>query len=245
MELDTKQDGRRETVNENQITIERPDTSALSKEYDPLVGQATALVVNSIESHAAALEGYKYIKQAIKRIRELFEPSRKAANEAKNEILRARDGMLAPFETAKGIVDGKIDVYEKEERRKAEEKAALEAEAERVRQEEERIAEAEAAEKAGDDELAEEIIERPIEVAPSAPVTTDTVATVKGVSSSKKYHAEVVDFGALIKYAASAPCNYSLVEPSTTALNAMARQYKDELRIPGVRVVTETVRAVR
>ena len=107
------------------------------------------------------------------------------------------------------------------------------------------LAEAEAAEKAGDNELAAEIIERPIEVATPAPAQPETLGRVAGVSSRKIYRAEVADLGALLKYAASAPSNYSLVEPNTSALNALARQYKEHLSIPGVRVVTEIVRAVR
>ena len=225
------------------ITIEKPDMSALASEYKPLVDQAKALVVDSVETRVAALEGYKILKTAIKRIKEHYEPTRKALDTAKKEILLARDKMIAPFEEAMKIVNGKVDVYEQEERRKADEAARIKVETERKRQEDQRLAEAEAAEKAGDADLAAEIIERPIEVTPQ--VAAPEFAKVKGVSKRVNYGAEVIDLGALLKYAASAPCNYSLVEPVASALNALARQYKEELSIPGVRVVTETVRPVR
>jgi len=170
------------------ITIEKPDMTAVVSEYEPLVDQANELVICDMESHAAALEGYKYLKKAIKAIRDHYEPARKSLDTAKKELLASRDKLIAPFERAMQIVNGKVDIYEKEERRKAEEKARVEAEAERKRQEDARIAEAEAAEKAGDDELATEIIERPIEVTP-APAQPETLAKVAGVSSRIVYHA--------------------------------------------------------
>ena len=228
----------------NMITIEKPDVSALASEYEPLVDQANALVVDSVETHAAALEGYKILKTAIKRIKEHYEPARKALETAKKEILRARDTMIAPFDAAMNIVNGKANIYEEEERRKAQEIADREAEAERKRQEDARIAEAEAAEKAGDDELATEIIERPIEVTP-APAQPETLAKVAGVSSRIVYHAEVNDPTALLRFAASVDWGVSLINPNMPALNALARQHKEKLSIPGVRAVSEISRPVR
>ena len=227
------------------ITIEKPDMSALASEYEPLVDQAKALVVDSVETRVAALEGYKILKTAIKRIKEHYEPTRKALDTAKKEILLARDKMIAPFEEAMKIVNGKVDVYEQEERRKADEAARIKVETERKRQEDQRLAEAEAAEKAGDDKLAGEILLRPIEIEAPAPVQPETLAKVKGVSSRVIYKAEVTDLAALIKYAANLPISELLLEPNMPKLNELARFHKNNLAIPGVRVVTETVRPVR
>ena len=227
------------------ITIEKPDTTALAGDCTPLIEQAKALVVNSKDSHGAALEGYAAIKTMIKRIKEYFEPSRKALDTAKKEILRARDGMIEPLDEVINIVSNKVDVYEREQWRIAKEKADREAEAERKRQEEQRLAEAEAAEKAGDSALAEEIIDRPIEVVAPAPAQPETIGKVAGVSSRVIYKAEVTDLAALIKYAANLPISELLLEPNMPKLNELARFHKNNLAIPGVRVVTETVRPVR
>lgn len=227
------------------ITIEKPDMTALASEYEPLVEQANELVVDSIGSHGLALEGYKTLKQAIKKIKAHYEPTRKALDTAKKEILLARDKMITPFETAMGIVNGKVDVYEQEQQRIAKEQADREAEEERKRQEEQRIADAEAAEKAGDDKLAEEIIERPIEAPAVAVDMSATVAKVMGVSKHVKWHAVVVDPDVFFNHALTSPDRKLLLLANEVELNARARAEKDKLNIPGVRAVSETVRSVR
>ena len=224
------------------VTVQTPDPAVMVAESAPLIERANSLVVESMESHGQALEGYKVLKLTVKKVKQHYEPTRSALDTAKKELLRARDSLIEPIETAMKIVSSKAAVYEKEEQRKAQEAARVAEETERKRLEEETLRRAEEAEAAGNDALAESIINKPVNVVVEK-VETET-ATVKGVSARKKYHAEVFDLAALLRYA-NETGDIDLVEANLVTLNARARAQKELMQIPGVRVITETVRSVR
>ena len=225
------------------VTIKQPDVTEIANECTPLVEQAKALVVDSKESHGQALEGYRILKTMSKKITEHYEPTRAALEKAKKELFKARDTMLGPIEEAMKIVSCKASAYEAEEARRVREAARLAEEAERKRLEDEAIARAEAMEKAGASSLADVIIEQPIEV--KVVEQAPEVAKVAGVSARIAYHAEVDDLGMLIKYAAQNTAFTDYLLPNMPRLNALARESKESLTIPGVRSVAETVRTVR
>jgi hypothetical protein len=60
-----------------------------------------------------------------------------------------------------------------------------------------------------------------------------------GISARETWHAEVEDIQALCKFMAEANPTLNYVIPNMPVLNQMARQFKDELRIPGVKAVKE------
>jgi hypothetical protein len=225
------------------VVVKSPDVVALASEWQPLVAEARALVVDSKESHGAAINGYRLLKIASKRITEHYEPTRAALEKAKKELLRARDGLLAPIDEAMKIVSGKASAYEIEETRRAREVARLAEEAERKRLEDEKLAQAEKMEEVGASSLADAIIEQPVEVKTIAPAPE--VAKVEGVSARIVYHAEVDNIGMLIQYVAKNPVLSDYLLPNMPRLNLMAREHKDALALPGVRAVAETVRTVR
>ena len=235
-------------VGSEAIVIARPNAGAIESEFGSVRERAYALVIESREGHEAGLEAFKLLRLAIKKIDEHHEPTRAALEKAKKEILAARDRMRAPFEDALRIVGVKITRYEALARREA----LMRAEDERKsREEAERaiVKESIAAEEAGDSERAAEIITRPIETPPPmAPVAE--VAKVAGVSERQIYRAEVVSLEELIRYVAAnlngaEPGGGALLLANSVELNTRARAAKESLVIPGVRVVVETVRAVR
>lgn len=225
------------------IVIARPDPSALVREFSPLAERARALVVSDQDSHATALESIKALRGVEKKLEEHYEPTRKALDTAKKELLRARDSMIAPFAEARGIVDRAASEYEREQRRLAEQ-AEREAREKARREEEERqLRDAIAAEEAGDTQQAEAILEQPVEV-PVVRVEAP-VAKVAGVSARETWAAEITDKLALIRHVAAHPDLVGLLEANMPALNQQARSLKGEMRIPGVRAVATTVRSVR
>ena len=71
----------------------------------------------------------------------------------------------------------------------------------------------------------------------TAPLVESEVPTVKGITTTTRYKAEVVDMMALIKFVAANPQYAECLEANQTALNKLASSLKTNLQINGVRVV--------
>jgi len=231
-----------ETVMQD-IVIARPDPSSLVAEAAPLVERASKIVVTDVAEHATAQESIKTLRGLEKRITDAFEPTRKSLDTSKKELLALRDGMLRPLETARLTIDRTCGAYETEQRRIAEAETTRLQEEARKQEEERAFQEALAAEDAGDSALAQSIIEEP---AP-APVVyvAPQIAKVDGMSSQTRWHADVVDLLALVRYVAQHPEWINLLEPNMVSLHRMAVANKAELRIPGVRSVPTSHRTTR
>jgi hypothetical protein len=225
------------------IQIERPAPPSIVQELAPLVAEAKAFEVPDVHSHALALERIKVLRSGERKILEYWEPSRKAADAAKREILAARDGLIGPLAEARVIYDRKAAEYEAAERRKAEEEQRRLQEQARKEEEERQLADAQAAQDAGDAVLAEAIIQEPVSV-PAVRVAP-AIAQVAGVSTRTLWSAEVTDLLALVKYVAQHPEWVSLLEPAMPNLNRLAVAQRDALKIPGVRAVATTSRSTR
>jgi hypothetical protein len=96
------------------------------------------------------------------------------------------------------------------------------------------------------------LIEVPVEVIPVAPVAVfaprppvAAAPRVEGVSFRDTYTAEVFDLMALVRAVATGLAPITLLQVNTTALNGMARALKNALALPGVRVISGRVAAVR
>ena len=225
------------------IVIATPDGAGIASEMAPLVAAARAMTVTDTDSHGEALSAVKTLKMAEKKIEDYFEPSRKALDVAKKEVLKARDGLIAPLADARAIVDGKAMLFEAEQRKIAEaEQRRLQAEA-RKAEEDRQIAEAAFAEAGGDTEAAEEILSAPVTVA--TVTVAPVVAKVEGVGSMTRWSAEVTDKMALIRYVAEHPEWASLLDANAPNLNRLAVAQKAALKIPGVKAVPTTSRTVR
>lgn len=231
------------TASSNVIQIERPGPPAVVRELSPVVAEAKAFQVVDVESHALALERIKTLRNGERAISEYFEPARKSADQAKKEILSARDGLIAPFSEARMAYDRKAQEYEFEERRKAEEKERELQEKARKQEEERKLREAIEAEQSGDQATAEAIMQEPVTV-PAVRVAP-SVAQVQGVSSRTTWSAEVHDLPALVRYVAAHPEWIYLLEPSMPNLNRLATSQHEAMNIPGVRAVSQTVRSTR
>ena len=237
----------------NEIVIARPETESLTEEAGVLVVKAEAVTIETRQDHAETLIFIKELRSRERAITEHFEPSRAALESAKKEILSARDSLVKPLAEARGILNSKATGYEDEQeriareaQRKAEEEERKKAEEAR-KAEEERLAALEEALDEGEIEKAEEIMAADPEPEPEVvhvPVVPD-VAKVEGVSSHKRYSAEVVDKMLLIRYVAEHPEWESLIEPNIPALNRIAISQKDEMKLPGVKAVAKTVRSTR
>ena len=123
--------------------------------------------------------------------------------------------------------------------------AVAAAEQQRLREEQETTAIAEQIDRANMAEDPDAVLAKPIPVTP-VPVVDAGVAdpSVAGMQRRITWTAEVVDFPALIKYVAQyidqLPQVAAMLQPAQTALNNMARQHHEGLKVPGLRAVSKS-----
>jgi len=229
----------------NDIVIARPDTGTIEPDNRSFIARCQQLVVTDKQSHEDGLNLVMGFTQAIRKVEELFAPSKKASNSAHKEICAAEKKLLTPLKEGKALASKKCGVFEKEQEKKAEEEQrALEAKA-REEEEDRRMAEAEAAEDEGNAELAEEIINE--ETVAAVVSVAPEVAQVEGVSSRKSYKAVLLPKGLtrVIQFVAQHPQYSNLLKFDQVAANALARSQREQMQVPGVKLVVDTVRSVR
>ena len=208
----------------------------------PETARAIKIVDQDTYSHAAML--LVDIASLEKEIVDHHKPIKAAAFAAHKAATAAEKRLLDPLTEAKQIVKRAVGTWEDEQeriRREIERRAQEEA---RRQEEEMRLALAVQAEEAGaTEETVAEIVEAPLSM--PAPVVPMTFDRTKGVTTSKRWSAQLMNLKQLCRAVADGTVSTELVQPNMTALNAMARAMKSTMNIPGVRAVTETSVAVR
>jgi len=162
---------------------------------------------------------------------------------------------MATWEQAEARLRREAEAAAQRERERLEREAREQAD--RVQRELQRAAESQrlaaavALETQGDRDGAERLIAAPlvVPVVSPAPVFVPRPVAptpkVEGVSFRDAFHAEVYDLLALVKAVAAGQAPLALLHVNTTALNGLARSLKGALVIPGVKVVSDRVAAVR
>lgn len=227
-----------EIVDEKQVaTVEtqaQTDASEMARNVE-------AFVVRTAEDADTLASIRGEIQAREKAVSDWFKEPVDAAHKAHKALTTRRAEALAKFSEPLRIANRKLAEWNTEQERQ---RRAAEQAAERERQrlmDEERLAQAAAAEAAGDDHLAERIVEGRTPVAvPHVPIATPAPRKVSGVSFIKKFKAEVHDVHALVRAVAAKPELLSLLTVNTVALNKMVGALGEALMIPGVRVVEES-----
>lgn len=219
--------------------IEVPSKSELQQASAPVLREAHALIVMDVSSHEDGLRLLKGLTAAEKTVRAKLDPIVSTAHHTHGMLTMLRKELVDPIVEAKQVVNGKLTTYEEAAKRAAAEEAQRMAEAERKAEENRRLTAAVEAEASGDRAAAEAILnEAPADI--SVTVQPE-VATVEGVGRTYDvWSAEVTDFAALVKYGKP-----ELLLPNQTALNAMARAFRNGMGIPGVKAVCKQTRQVR
>jgi len=211
---------------------------------NPILLEANAIEVRDQLSYDHAVRVAKKAIEMRKQITERLAPGKEAAWKAHKEWTRLEQDLLDAVSKAERIAKDKYIAWEQDQERiRLEEQRKLEAEA-RKRAEEEKLQAAIEAEKNGmGEDAVEKILEE--EVATPAVVAPPTFERASGTSTREQWQAEVTDLLALAKHVAQNPGLLHLIQPNTTALNAMARAQKSLLHLPGVKAVMKKVASVR
>lgn len=212
-----------------------------------LAEQATALRVVDEPTFQRAGTMLRAIKTYLARVGEVLNPIIQAAHKAHQEALTQKKRLEEPALVAERSLKASMGTYQTEQERlarAAEATAALE----RQRLEDEaKLQAALNAEARGDGQGAERILEA---ATPPAPIIVPAAVTppppkAEGVSFRKTYRAEVTDLRALVEAVAKGQVPLAYVEANLSALNQAARALKEELAVPGVRVIDERGVAAR
>ena len=193
-------------------------------------------------SYATAGAGLVQIKAMRKDIKSKLKPFIDKAKEVYDHHRGQFKKYDNPLLGLEGLIKGRLATFADEQEKK---RRQLEAELqEKARQEAEdaKVNEAKKLEEMGETEAAEAVIEEEVHV---APVTVDNKPKAQGVSTRKKWHAEVVDLSALIKAVAEGKEAESFLLPDMKVLNKMAGALMEELNIAGVKAVSETIVSAR
>lgn len=206
-------------------------------EVNALVVEARAFVIRTPEDANEAATRRNDVAGRESAILTWFDEPTSVLHKAWKAMTTRRAKAVERYAEPKAIWNEKLRDWNTEQERLRRE-AEQAAEKERLRlMEEDRLRRAEEAEAAGDDDLAEAIVDgrAPVPV-PHVPIAAPVPQKVAGVSFVKKWKAEVVDMGALIKAVAAQPELRPLLAVNQVALNRMASALGDALNIPGVRV---------
>lgn len=212
------------------------------REVDALTRRVQDLEIRTPEDadQAAALRNQIVARR--RRISDWFKDPKGAAHQLWRSLCDRESNSLGRYVPLEEILNTKLKAWNQEQERLRRE---AEQEAERKRElqmEEDRLQRALEAEQAGDKGLAERIVDgRTPTPVPHVPVAAPPPRKVAGVSFAKKYRAEVVDAGALIRAAAARPEWQQLLSPNMPALNKLAAALGPAMAVPGVRVVEDAV----
>lgn len=189
--------------------------------------KAQAIIIRSNDDFIKAGEILTAIKSLRKEIDATFDPIIKKAFEAHKEAVAQKKKVDAPLVEAEGIVKPRMAAWNAEQERIRREEEERLREIARKEEEERRLKEAIDAEKSGNKEEAEAILETPIE--PPPVVIPKTTPKVPGVSFTKQWKFRITDPNKI-------PREY--LTPDEGKIGGVVRALKDKANIPGVEVYT-------
>lgn len=203
--------------------------------------RARALAIIDQQTFDAAGEMLVAIKGLRAEAESHHRPIIDAAHKAHKAALDGLKKIDGPLAEAESIIKPKISGYLQEQERirlEAERKAREEAERLEAERLESAIVEAE--QNGASVEEVAAMCEQPMPIAMPAPVAP-AVRPVYGVSTAKTYRVEVISIRELCKAVAMGQVPETYVAANMPTLNGVARATKGAVRIPGCRVVEDSV----
>ena len=221
-----------------------PDEKELEQTALSWPAKAQAIAITNQVSYDDAAEFIVRIVGLRKQVIEHHAPVKLATHKAHKEAVAAEKKLLDPLRQAETIIKRAISDWDaQQERIRMEEQRKLEA-AQRKADDDARLALAQEAEENGaTEETVDEILETPVVV--PAIVAAPTYQRTSGISTTKRWRAEVVDIKALCRAIGDGKAPSNLVLPNMTALNGLARALKESFNTPGCKAVTDSSVSVR
>ena len=200
-----------------------------------LVAQAQAIVVFDAASYDDAMDFTEAVKRGKQRAKEYFDPRCERAHQVHKDWTSLRALIIGPYDTAENTAKSKALTWRAQENRRAEAEQRRIADAARKAEEDARLAMAIQAEVEGKKELAQQIIEAPIEVA--LPVVQSAVPKRAGTSISEIWDIEVFDWNLVPQavFVQAVLSNKGAADSVTGAIKKAVQVSGGTRQIPGVR----------
>lgn len=224
------------TVGSNALVLDTNEEKNLGTQATALERQVSAMEVTSEIGYKAAGELLKKVKKVQKSVKDYWEPLRKSAKAAYDNVVAKKKAMLDPIDNAESILKRKMSDFAIEQER-------IRREEERRQQEEARaetewlLQEAIAAEESGDAASAESamaVAEVYDDFASITPSSQPQKPKMDGVSLSKTWKITSIDTGKVPVFFNGA----ELRPVDTSAVMRLIKASKGQIVIPGV-VYTE------
>ena len=194
--------------------------------------------IQTTEEYVAYGHLLKSVKQYKATVEAFYAPHKARARSAWQGLIDDEKAKLEPAVQAETNIKRELVAYDDtQERLRQAEQRRLEIE-QRQRDEAQRLEEAAAleleADRTGDEQLRAEAQQLMAEPVDSAPVQLASFTPkVSGLSYRENWSGRVTDIQKLIQFVAEHPEHTHLLDVNQTALNAMARAQKGNMRIPG------------
>jgi hypothetical protein len=226
------------------VAVPEPEVGSLNREADDWMDRARTLVVNDQESYDAAGEALHAIARFRKKVEALYAPMKQKTRAAWQAIVDSEKGLLDRAVKADAHLRPAWTAFDEELQRR-QRLAQLEAERQaREAEEAQRLEEAAELEAMGETEEAEAVLSRA--ATPVTVVAPPIAPRTAGISAPIRWKVdERVELMVLVKAVAAGKAPLQCVKPDLPYLNRRASADKDQLRIPGVRVVCVKGTAVR
>jgi len=199
--------------------------------------------VTDPESFERANTALRSIKEFLRRVADLFDPMDAAQIAARKTTIAQRKSLEDKPKALELAQKAELVAYDlRQEAIRREAEAAAERERRRI-EEDARIQAALEAESRGETRVAEAILEAPHPPTPvfAPPAIVPEMPKAEGLSFRSNFRAEVTDLALLVKAVAGGEAPIGTLLANLPMLNQMARAMKQELRLPGVRVVEERI----
>jgi hypothetical protein len=219
--------------------METKEIEVLKQETVTLTTEAKRLAAGIVDqdTYKSAADFMLKVKAEIKRRIAYFEPMKKTTRAAWQAVVDKEKEAIEPLEQAdKLILNPAMSKYlTEEENKRIEAQRKADAEARRL-EEESRLNAAIDAESDGQKEVAEEILNTPQPIAPSA---IPQAPKVDGIHGREVWKARVVNLRELIKGVIDGKVPITAIEADMTVIGQAARSHKGELNWPGVQTWAE------
>lgn len=215
-------------------TIIIPDTKEVDSKAMKAFEEARSITISdraSYEKAGAFLIGLKALE---KEINDTFDPVIKAAYEAHQASLRARDKHRAPIIEAEKIVKSKMGEFRKNEEKRLRDEENRLRELARKKEEEDRLREAERLINEGRPEEALILLGQEIETPPV--ILPETAPKVPGIVARSVWKFRITD-------PSKVPCEYHMIDEAK--IGRVVRATEGKIEIPGVQTYEEKEIAVR
>lgn len=209
-----------------------------------LAAEIKELAVLDQDSFSLAGAYLLAVKEYRKKVAEIMDPVIKAAHQLHKTAMDQKKRLEEPALKAEGVLKGRMATYEAECRRRSLEAEDAARQEQARRSEEAQLQAALQAEANGDGLGAQAILEAPPPILFTPPPQVET-PRAEGISFRDRYFVEVEDLRALAGAVAAGTVPVEAVLPNLVWLNGMARQLREQCRIPGVRIKRERIAVAR